>query len=115
MKNKLTIKSRLWIISQEETFLGEGRVALLLAISDLGSISKAAKSMNMSYLKAWKLVESMNKASPQPLVERSTGGKHGGGTTLTKQGQKVIQLFKNLTKAHDQYLNQKLEKHLREF
>ena len=110
----LTVKSRLWVVGKEGTFLGEGRVALLHAINRLGSISKAAKSMNMSYLKAWKLVKSMNQTSPKPLVKKSSGGKDGGGTTLTEYGHKAIKLFEELSDKHNQYLSQKFENQLKE-
>ena len=57
---KYKIKSRIWIEADGEILLGEGRVALLHAINDLGSLSKAAKSLNMSYKKAWSLIDALN-------------------------------------------------------
>lgn len=49
--------------------------------------------MNMSYKKAWKLVEAMNQRSNNPLVIRTAGGKDGGGTQLTDSGEKAIKQF----------------------
>jgi len=92
-ENKCSINGRIWISKKEETFLGYGRVVLLERIKDYGSITKAAKSMGMSYRNAWELVASMNKLSEKPLVDRFTGGKGGGGTVLTKHGEKAIVLF----------------------
>ena len=92
----LEVKSRLWIINDQGTFLGQGRIALLLAIDQKGSISKAARSMNMSYLKAWKLVRSMNTVSGTPLVTKISGGKGGGGSKLTKEGRNAIDLYQKL-------------------
>jgi len=111
--NKLSIKSRLWITGKEGTFLGEGRVSLLLAIDKLGSIKKAAKSMNMSYLKAWKLVNSMNETSSQPLVKKFSGGKDGGGTSLTEHAYKAIQLFKDLSSQHQLFLEKSFNEQLK--
>ena len=108
----LRINSRLWIFSNEGPFLGEGRVVLLKSIDELGSITKAAKSMKMSYLKAWKLVQSMNETASQPLVIKSSGGKGGGGATLTKQGYKAIQLFTEINRTHDEVLNRMFEEKL---
>jgi len=71
-------------------------VELLQTIDQLGSITKAAKKMQMSYLKAWKLVQSMNMSSQKPLVIRLSGGKGGGGTTLTEQGYKAINLYRDI-------------------
>tara|TARA_B100000315_G_scaffold150307_1_gene139002 strand:- start:10779 stop:11201 length:423 start_codon:yes stop_codon:yes gene_type:complete len=92
-ENDYSINGRIWISEKEETFLGYGRVVLLERIKDYGSITKAAKSMGMSYRNAWELVASMNKLSEKPLVDRFTGGKGGGGTILTKHGEKAITLF----------------------
>ena len=60
------LKGRLWIEGSEGTFLGYGRVVLLERIGEHGSISAAARSMDMSYRHAWKLVDSMNQQSNTP-------------------------------------------------
>jgi molybdate transport system regulatory protein len=86
-------KGRIWIDGNESTFLGYGRIALLERIKQYGSITKAAKSMDMSYRHAWELVDSMNQQALNPFVESATGGKGGGGTQLTAAGEKAISLF----------------------
>lgn len=89
---KYQIKSRIWVESDHDIFLGEGRIRLLKAIEKEGSLSKAAKSMQMSYKKAWNLIDAINKSSPKPFVNKITGGTGGGGTQLTDFGkQKIIQ------------------------
>ncbi len=105
----LAVKNRLWLVGQHGTFLGEGRIALLQSIEEHGSIAKAARSMNMSYLKAWKLINSMNASSSQPLVIRSSGGKGGGGTILTEEGKKAIALYRELNKKCQQFLTKELQ------
>jgi molybdate transport system regulatory protein len=114
-KTVLGVKNRLWIVSEKETFLGDGRIALLQAIKQHGSITKAASSMSMSYLKAWKLIDSMNNVSKKPLVIRVTGGKGGGGTTLTKEGDKAITLYNELNMKSQQFLNTELKKLIEKF
>lgn len=84
---------RIWINGKEGTFLGYGRIVLLERIREYGSITKAAKSMEMSYRHAWELVDSMNRQARQPLVEAATGGKGGGGAHVTEEGEKAIKLF----------------------
>jgi molybdate transport system regulatory protein len=84
------IKSRFWIEGAEGTFLGEGRVRLLGAIRETGSISAAAKMLALSYRKAWKMVDIMNGQARTPLVVRQTGGKSGGGTVVTPEGEKAM-------------------------
>jgi len=106
----LKVKNRLWIEGQHGTFLGRGRIALLQSIDKHGSISKAASSMNLSYLKAWRLVNSMNKASKKPLVIRVSGGKGGGGTTMTDYGRQAMSLYQELNKKCDEFLELELKK-----
>lgn len=103
------IKSRIWIESENGIFLGEGRVQLLKAIADNGSLSKAATSLDMSYKKAWKLLDSMNKAAKKPLVITSTGGKGGGGANLTSYGKKVIETFDTINQKCWGFLDNELK------
>lgn len=73
--------------------LGRGRHKLLMAINEYGSINKAAKSISMSYKKAWKLIDQLNENAPSPIVKKSTGGKGGGGTSVTPFGMSIINKF----------------------
>jgi molybdate transport system regulatory protein len=91
-------RGRIWIDGNEGTFIGHGRVVLLERIIEHGSITKAAKSMEMSYRRAWDLVDSMNRQAKRPFVELSTGGKGGGGACVTDAGKKAIKVF---WKFHD--------------
>jgi len=75
-------------------FLGDTRVRLLEAIAVHGSISQAAKRVPLSYKSAWDAVDAMNNLADQPLVERSTGGRSGGGTLLTDYGRRVVALYR---------------------
>jgi len=88
------LHGRVWIDGPEGTFLGFGRVVLLERIAEHGSISAAARSMNMSYRHAWDLVASMNRQAPAPLVRGARGGKGGGGARLTAAGRKAIEVFR---------------------
>ena len=73
-----------------------GKADLLEAIARTGSISQAAKSMNMSYRRAWQLVDTMNQCFETALVETQTGGTHGGGAAVTALGQKVLQHYRQM-------------------
>lgn len=87
------MRGHIWIDGKEGTFLGYGRIVLLERIREYGSITKAAKSMKMSYRHAWELVDSINKQTPKPFIETATGGKGGGGTRLTEEAEEAIRLF----------------------
>ncbi len=104
------LHGRLWIDGNEGTFLGYGRIVLLERLREYGSITKAAKSMQMSYRHAWELVESMNRQAAKPLAELMTGGRGGGGARLTEEGQKAIVLFWELYADFQTYLKRKEKK-----
>lgn len=95
-KRPYTVEGHIWVEGAEGTFLGVGRVLLLEKIREYGSITRAAASLEMSYRKAWELVESMNSQAGVPLVVATTGGKGGGGAVLTEAGQRAIRLFAEL-------------------
>lgn len=98
------LRGRLWIEGPEGTFLGYGRVVLLERIRDCGSISAAARSMEMSYRHAWQLVDSMNRQSSSPVVEKSTGGKGGGGAKVTEAGLQAIETFWSAYRDYKDFL-----------
>ncbi len=102
------IKSRIWIETDQGMFLGNGRVQLLKAIDETGSLTKAAKSLKMSYKKAWNLVDSINKNATQEVVQTTTGGKSGGGATVTDYGKTLIQKFDELNEQTIAFLNDKM-------
>lgn len=104
------IKSRIWIESENNVLLGEGRVHLLKAIQKTGSLSKASKSLNISYKKAWTLIDSVNKSAKEPVTINSIGGKGGGGAELTDYGKSLIKAFDEINKNCWDFLDQQLEK-----
>jgi molybdate transport system regulatory protein len=76
--------------------IGPGKIALLEAIQATGSISAAARSLGMSYRRAWLLVEQINDSLQQPAVTAATGGRQGGGAALTPSGERVIALYRSI-------------------
>ena len=103
---------RVWIDGPEGTFIGYGRVVLLERIIEHGSITKAAKSMQMAYRHAWDLVDSMNRQTKKPFVVLATGGKGGGGAQVTAAGKRAIRIFWQFHKDLQGFLK-KEEKKLR--
>ena len=75
------------------TRLGPGKATLLRQLIETGSIKAAALDLNMSYPRALKLIEQMNSAFAEPLVETKHGGADGGGAHVTATGQRVLQIY----------------------
>lgn len=111
LKKDHAVMCRLWIEGKDSTFLGNGRIELLEAIKETGSISGASRSMNMSKSKASKLVEAMNGEANNALVVSSTGGKNGGGAMLTEDGEKMIKNFTTFRESCFQFINTEIEKY----
>lgn len=70
--------------------IGPGKIELLEQIQACGSISAAGRAMEMSYKRAWDLVDEISQICGQAAVKRQTGGKHGGGATLTPFGESLV-------------------------
>jgi molybdate transport system regulatory protein len=107
----MKIKSKIWIESEQGVLISEGRVQLLKLIEETGSLNKAAKEMNISYQKAWKLVDESNKAASSPLIATQIGGSNGGGTVLTPYGKSLITSFEIINRACWDFLDEQLKKH----
>jgi len=76
--------------------IGPGKVALLEAIAQTGSITAAAKTLGMSYRRAWMLVDETNRCLVHPAVETVAGGPKGGGTALTEFGVELVRRYRAL-------------------
>ncbi len=95
---------RLAVETEFGPFLGDVRIRLLEAIERHGSLSGAAKSVPLSYKAAWDAVEAMNAAAGNPVVDRVAGGRHGGGTTLTPYGARLIAMYRAIEREYQEAL-----------
>jgi len=101
---RLALKGAVWIAVGEESLGGRGRVGLLRAVAQQGSITQAAKAFGMSYKAAWDAIDAMNGLAGEPLVERTTGGRGGGSTRLTPRGERLVERFSQIDAAHERFL-----------
>ena len=101
---RLELKGSLWISAGGESLGGHGRIALLRAVGEAGSITHAAKALGMSYKGAWDAIDTMNTLSGEPLVERATGGRGGGGTRLTERGRQLVERYTELDAVHQRFV-----------
>lgn len=81
--------------------IGPGKVRLLECVNESGSISAAARAMEMSYRRAWLLIDELNGTFKKPVVVASHGGRSGGGAKLTKFGHELVRRYRQIeSNAH---------------
>lgn len=94
----------IWLRSGNQSWGTTQRIELLAQIDASGSITAAAKAVGMSYKGAWDAIDTMNNLAGTPLVERSAGGKGGGGTRLTERARQLIATFNQLQAEHQRFM-----------
>jgi molybdate transport system regulatory protein len=100
----IRLNGRLWLEYEGRRFFGPGPVQLLELIEETGSISKAAKKMQMSYKKAWDIVNNLNTTATTPLVITATGGEKGGGSSISPEARALIDWYKQLRERFTGFL-----------
>ncbi|MFO1088536.1 MAG: winged helix-turn-helix domain-containing protein [Hyphomicrobiales bacterium] len=97
-----------------DTRVGPGKIALLEQIAAHGSISAGGRALNMSYRRAWELIEELNGIFGQPVVAPKTGGRKGGGATLTDLGLALVTRYRAMERAAEAATRPHLEALTRE-
>ncbi|MTW09214.1 LysR family transcriptional regulator [Pseudoduganella eburnea] len=104
MGKQVALQGEVWITLDGESFGGRQRVQLLASIAEHGSITQGAKAIGMSYKAAWDAIDAMNNLAGEPLLERSAGGKGGGGTRLTQRGAQLVDNFRRIEYEHNVFM-----------
>lgn len=102
--NQMKIMYRVWLDCDGKAF-GEGPDRLLQKVETTGSLHKAAAELNMSYRKAWLMLQAIEKRLGFPLLERKTGGAYGGGSRLTPEARDLMKRYE----AFRQEIEEKLQ------
>jgi molybdate transport system regulatory protein len=108
--NIVVAQFRLRVKYGDEVAIGPGKIAILEAIAETGSISAAGRKLGMSYRRAWLLVDQMNQYFKEPVVQAATGGAQGGGTSLTPTGLEVINLYRSIEQQAQEHSTSLVEK-----
>lgn len=106
MKRKpaLALEGGLWVTAGGQPLGGAQRIALLQAIDEQGSITRAALAVGLSYKAAWDQIEAMNRLAGEPLVQRRLGGRGGGASRLSEQGRRLVARYAQIDAAHQRFL-----------
>ena len=91
----VTAKVKLTLCT-DERFFGPGVCELLERIRETGSIQAAAARMELSYSKAWKILNRAEKELGTNLITRVSGGRSGGSSTVTEAGEEAVQAFREM-------------------
>ena len=105
-----TARLTLRVDLDEDRAVGPGKIRLLEAIRDTGSITQAGIVLGMSYRRAWLLVDDMNNCFREPVIAAQAGGSHGGGAALTPFGRRLIDQYRAIeAEAHSATASRLLE------
>ena len=98
-KAPVSIQPRLRALRRSDIAIGPGKAELLALVGETGSIGEAARRMDLSYMRAWSLIQTMNQCFKEPLVLTVRGGQRGGGAELTETGRKALALYQRMETA----------------
>jgi len=87
------LRPRFRVICGKDIALGPGKVELLKAVAEVGSLNEAAKRLGMSYMRAWMLAKTMNRCFREPVMVAERGGKRGGGMRVTETGRRALNIY----------------------
>jgi molybdate transport system regulatory protein len=118
----MKLNYKLWLEENGNKLFGDGPADILKLVDQLGSLSKAAAKINMSYSQAWQLIDTLEKKLGFKLLEKQVGGSEGGGSTLTKKGRLLMDTFlkfrgearREMSKLEEKYFDDNFEEELKE-
>lgn len=99
------LRAKVWVEAGGLPALTEAGADLLEQIHASGSLSAAARRLGFSYRRAWMLLDAMNRRWPAPLAATATGGRRGGGATLTEYGARLLRAYRDLQLQLERFLD----------
>ena len=88
---------RIRVLGVNGDAFGPGKAQLLEQIQQTGSLRESAARLRISYMKAWRLANTMNENFREPLLEKTRGGRAKGGTSLTRTGHRVLAIYQRMS------------------
>jgi len=109
----MKVAYKVWLDHHGKAF-GDGPYELLNRVRETKSLHQAASQMSMSYNKAWRLIQSLEKRLGYPLLERKVGGQSGGGSQITPEAKRLMQRYERFRKEVGKVLETTFKKHFKE-
>jgi len=106
---KVQVRSKVWLEAQGRPVLGPGRLELLQYIDKQGSISRAARLLEMTYRKAWGQIKAMEEQLDLALVEKQAGGRGGGGARLTPEARELLAKYFRLAQGIEEEVDRRFQ------
>src|SRR5699024_8114915 len=100
----IELAGSIWFHSGTTNWGNPRRMALLAAIHEHGSISAAARHINLSYKAAWDAIHTINNLASEDLIICTTGGTRGGGAWLSPKAQEILALYQHMQQLHEQFI-----------
>jgi molybdate transport system regulatory protein len=107
-------RAKLWVEKDGRIVLSDYRVQLLRHIDEAGSLAEAAERMQLSYRRAWGKVREIEQNMGVKLVESAAGGPGGGGSRLTEQGRRLVELYDRFRSSVEQDMTEEFSKAFRD-
>lgn len=105
----MKLKSKVWLEKNNKLIFGEGKSQLLKSIEKTGSLNKASRMMGISFRHAWGYITAIEKRLGFRLIERTKGGRQGGGSCLTPAGRDLVQKFDRLASVVNKFADEKFK------
>ena len=105
----MKVKSKVWLDKDGKLVFGTGNASIIKAVSETGSLNRAAKKLNMSCRHVWSCIKSVEKRIGQPLLIKTKGGKDGGGAVLTDKAKMLLEKFEILEKDIKHFVDKRFE------
>jgi molybdate transport system regulatory protein len=102
----VSLRGAIWLSVGDSLLADRRRIELLAQIEALGSITRAAKAIGLSYKFSWDAIDAMNAVAGVPLVAKTAGGKGGGGTRLTGPGLALVKRYLAIEAQHQRCLEE---------
>ena len=106
---RISVRSKIWLITEDRIVFGHGRAALLKKIKEEGSLSAAAKKLKISYRHAWGYLQASEERLGFKLLSTAVGGPGGGGAVLTPKAEKLLKRYQELLDWANQEVNKKFD------